>query len=226
MHSCVVSIQVGLPRTFVGREPWTSAILKQAAPGRRWLRREGLEGDGQADHRVHGGPDKAVLCYAAAHYPLWLAELPRTAPVCHATRVAGLEDLYGAFGENFTIVGASEAEVCLGDIYRAGAARVQVAQPRQPCRKLTRFWGVPDLEQRVRATGRSGWYLRVLEEGEVEPGLELILLDRAHREWTALQANQVMNDPHHASSAALAACPPLAESWKRQLNKRTKGTGE
>src|SRR5438270_8268217 len=117
----LVSIQVGRPRTRGDksstdsmRRQWRSAIFKEAVLGPVWLGKTNLVGDKQADRRFHGGPDKAVLAYSADHYPLWSADL-------------GILDLpYGAFGENFTISGLSEATVRLGDIYAIGATRVQV----------------------------------------------------------------------------------------------------
>jgi MOSC domain-containing protein YiiM len=161
------SIQVARPETRVdGRGSWRTAIDKKTVSGPIRLYLEGLAGDGQADPRFHGGPDKAVLVYAAAHYPLWHAELGR--PELSA----------GAFGENFTVDGQTEADVCIGDVYAVGSARVQVSQRRPPCVKLARFHQRPDLPRRVLKTGRTGWYLRVLEPGLVEAGEALTLIDR------------------------------------------------
>lgn len=181
----LVSIQVGQPAEY-GREgapdpldqPWRSGIFKAPVQGPVWLGRTHLAGDGQADRRVHGGPEQAVLAYAAQHYPLWRAEL-------------GIPEMdYGAFGENFTIDGLDEETVCLGDIYRIGAARVQVSQPRYPCWKLARRWHRNDLVARVLRTGRSGWYFRVLEEGWVEAGLAVRRLERPTPEQTILRAGE------------------------------------
>jgi len=129
----IVSLRVGMPRTF-GREgavdpmerPWRSGIFKEEVDEPVWLGRTNLVGDGQADLKHHGGPEKAVHVYAAAHYPAWQRELQRA-------------DLtYGAFGENFTVEGQTEETVCIGDTYRVGDAVVQVSQPRQPCWKPAR----------------------------------------------------------------------------------------
>lgn len=118
-----------------------------------------------------GGPEKAVLAYAADHYPLWRSELEP------------LELPYGTFGENFTIAGLTEETVCIGDIYIIGGAIVQISQPRQPCWKLARRWQVKDLVIRVPANGRTGWYFRVLKEGYIEQGVPVILLDRPYPQW-------------------------------------------
>src|SRR6202011_3972690 len=124
----LVSIQVGLPAVH-GQpgaadpldQPWRTGFFKTPLAGPVWLGRLNLVGDGQANLRVHGGADKAVLGYAASHYPLWRTEL-------------NMPDLpYGAFAENFTITLLDESRVCLGDVYVIGQARVQVSQPRQPC---------------------------------------------------------------------------------------------
>jgi MOSC domain-containing protein YiiM len=130
---------------------------------------------------------------------------------------------FGGFGENLTIAGLTEAAVCVGDVWRAGAVLLQVSQPRQPCWKLARRWRVKDLPARVVETGRSGWYLRVLSEGDIEAGYGLELLARANPEWTIARANRVLyfhrNDPDE--SAALAAVPGLSSSWRESLSRRT-----
>ena len=128
--SRLLSIQVGLPKTHGTEdaadpldEQWTSAIFKQPVKGAVWLGKENLDGDEQADRVNHGGPHRAVLMYAATHYPLWQDEL-------------GLNDIpYGGFGENFTSDGLAEDTVCIGDMYAIGASVVQVSQPRSPCWK-------------------------------------------------------------------------------------------
>src|SRR5439155_2561092 len=131
----LISIQVGLP-TIHGEpgaedpldQPWRTGFFKTPVAGPVHLGRTNLAGDGQANLRVHGGPDKAVLGYAASHYPLWRQELQKA-------------DLpYGAFAENFTITVLDESRVCLGDVYAIGNARVEVSQPRQPCANITHRW--------------------------------------------------------------------------------------
>jgi len=124
-------------------------VDKRAVEGPVWLGRENLAGDGQADRQHHGGPDHAVLAYSIDHYPAWREELGRELPP-------------GSFAENLAITGRDESTVCIGDTYAIGTALVQVAQPRQPCVKIARRLGIPDLTRRVERTGRTGWYLRVL----------------------------------------------------------------
>jgi MOSC domain-containing protein YiiM len=213
----LVSINVALPRElpppptgWPKDPPWLSrmsAIYKEPVAGPVWLGTINLDGDRQADLKNHGGEDKAVNAYPADHYPDWRATLARP------------EMTWGAFGENFTITGLDEETVCIGDIYQIGPARVQVTQPRQPCWKLARKWGVKDLVRQVERARRTGWYFRVLAEGEVGAGLPLVLLDRPHPEWTIARAFVTMHrrkrDPEAA--AALAACPELAASWRETL---------
>ena len=216
----LVSIQVGLPRAY-GREgaddpmgrPWETGFFKQAVDGLRWLGTTNLVGDGQADLVNHGGPDKAVLCYAASHYPGWRAELQRP-------------DLpHGAFGENFTIDGLTEETVCVGDVYRLGEAIVQVSQPRQPCWKLAWRWRLKELTALVERSGRTGWYIRVLEEGEVRAGLGLTLLKRPYPEWTVKRATFVMRHRQQGRTVAgeLAGCEALAASWRDRLAEAAAG---
>ena len=208
------SIQVGLPRRLGdGESPggtnraWTTGFVKEAVAGPVWLGRTNLAGDGQADREHHGGPEQAVLAYGAEHYPRWRAELGRP------------DFPHGAFAENFTIAGLDEGTVCVGDSYAVGGARVQVSQPRVPCWKIARRWGMPDLTKRVERTGRTGWYLRVLEEGEVAAGQAVTLFDRPYPEWTIARAHAAMRNRLRNSeeAAALAACPLLAPTWRAVL---------
>lgn len=210
----LLSIQVALPGVY-GRpdaddwmdEPWRTGFYKESVDGPRWLSQTNLAGDGQADLVNHGGPDKAVLAYAAAHYPVWRSDLARP------------ELPYGAFGENFTVDGQTEQTVAIGDIFRLGGAIVQVSQPRQPCWKLARRWRIKELTAMVEHTGRTGWYLRVLEEGEVEPGQAFTLLDRPHAAWTVARASRTMRTrtADRDAAAELASLPELASSWQTRL---------
>ena len=136
-----------------------SAGLKLPVDGRVGLGPLGLAGDEQADTVHHGGPEKAVLCYAAANYPRWRSGEGPDLPL-------------GAFFENVTldIPGWDETTLRLGETWRLGSAVVQVSEPRQPCYKLAKRWGIDDLVVRVQRTGMSGWYLRVLETGDVGAG--------------------------------------------------------
>ena len=155
----LVSVQVGRPRTVRWRgKAVSTGIYKEPVAGRIMLRRNNLDGDRQADLTVHGGLDKAVYVYPSEHYPIWQAELP------------GMRLPYGIFGENFTTEGLDESSVHIGDQFRIGGALVEVTQPRMPCYKLGIRFGRPDMPKRFHASGRCGFYLAVLQEGEVGAG--------------------------------------------------------
>ena len=176
MKSTILSIQIGKPRQQVATDPhdkpWTTGFFKQPVGGPVWVGRLNIEGDGQADLENHGGPDKAVLAYSADHFADWIAELGQQVPDAKS------DSLCGSFGENLSIAGLTETDVCIGDIWQAGDVRFQISQPRQPCWKLGRRWRRADLPKRVVQSGRTGWYLRVLDEGTLSPGDELTLLER------------------------------------------------
>ena len=189
-------------------QPWRTGFWKSPVDGPVWLGRTNLVGDGQANLKVHGGPDKAVLGYAASHYPHWRSEL-------------GMPDLkYGAFAENFDFSLLDESSVCLGDVYAIGDARVEVSQPRQPCKNITHRWKLPGLTERVEETGRHGWYMRVLAEGEVEAGDQVSLLDRPCPEWTVTRAFQAMRfrGTNRTEAVRLREVPALSEAWRHTLS--------
>ncbi|MGB7159115.1 MAG: MOSC domain-containing protein, partial [Tepidisphaeraceae bacterium] len=210
----LVSIQVGLPqaRGVEGAadpmdRPWTSGFVKEPVRGPVRVGATHLEGDGQADLWNHGGVDKAILAYSAEHYPLWREEL-------------ALPDMpFGAFGENFTIAGLDERTVCVGDVWQVGEVRVEVSQPRQPCWKLARRWRRQDLPQRVLENGRSGWYFRVLDEGNVEAEQTVTLLGRPFPRWTVAKVTDVMmhRQDDREATAELSKVTALAASWRAAL---------
>jgi MOSC domain-containing protein YiiM len=211
----ILSIQVGLPAVHgtPGAEdpldqPWRTGFYKSPVAGPVWLGRTNLVGDGQANLRAHGGPDKAVLGYAASHYPIWREELNKP-------------DLaYGSFAENFTIEHLDESSVCLGDVYAIADARVEVSQPRQPCENITHRWKIRGLTQRVEQTGRHGWYMRVLTEGEVAAGLPIELLERPYPEWTIARAFEAMRrrSADREEAVRLRGVPTLSASWRQTLS--------
>src|SRR5438876_4874986 len=180
----LVSINVGLPREvqWHGKTVLTS-IFKAPVAGLVKVKRLNLEGDRQSDLAVHGGADKAVYVYPAEHYAFWRAELP------------GVDLPWGAFGENFTMEGLIEDAVHIGDRFRIGSAELVVTQPRMPCFKLGIRFGRPDMVKRFLRSGRTGFYLAVLQEGDVAAGdsLEFIARD-THGITVADIANLFMAD--------------------------------
>ena len=206
MPPTLVSLNIGRARAGEGPPSWRSAIWKQPVLLPLELGAEGLAGDQQANRRVHGGPDKAVCVYSLDHAAWWRETL--VAPEWGA----------GAVGENFTVTGQTETSVCLGDVYQVGTALVQVSQPRSPCRTLARRWGRPDLPKRVVQSGRSGWYLRVLRDGQVEAGVPVTLIERPFAAWTIARVNHasygLVAGIGDADRRALAAVPVLAAAWR------------
>lgn len=213
----LLSIQAGLPKTIHDEKTldsidrsWTTGFFKLPVYGRIRLNRTNLDGDGQADLHNHGGIEKAINAYPHEHYGFWAERL-------------GIQNLeHGAFGENFTIGGLTESDVCIGDVFEIGEVRVQISQPRQPCWKLSRRWHVRDLALQVQNSGRTGWYFRVLTEGFVEADLPLILAERPYPQWTVALANDIMH--HHTSdmeaARSLMECHFLATRWRSTLAKR------
>ncbi|MGZ4800961.1 MAG: MOSC domain-containing protein, partial [Acidimicrobiia bacterium] len=172
-----------------------------------------LEGDDQADRTVHGGPDKAVYAYSADHFERWSSEL-------------GIDVGPGTFGENVTVVGVTEADVCIGDRWAWGDATLEVCQPRWPCFKLALHRGRSDIQGRMRSTGRTGWYLRVLEPGEVPAAGPIRLTTEDPAGVTVEDAHLAMSDRHLVEPdlvRAVATHPALAEQWREPLRDRIDG---
>ena len=166
----LVSVSVGVPREVRWRgQTVTTGIFKEPVEGRIALRKFNLDGDRQADLSVHGGQDKAVYAYPAEHYPCWQHEFPEAALP------------WGMFGENFTIEGLLEEDVHIGDRFRIGSAVVMVTQPRMPCYKLGIKFGRRDILKRFLASGRTGWYFAVVQEGEVGAGDTIELISRDNK---------------------------------------------
>ncbi|MGW8824417.1 MOSC domain-containing protein [Paenibacillus lautus] len=178
----IVSLNVGKPVTvdYQGKD-LSTGIYKQPVEGPLFLSSLNFEGDGQADLINHGGLDKAVCAYPSEHYPYWERSLCKPMP-------------YAAFGENLTLRGLLEDEVCIGDVYRIGGAVLQVSQPRYPCFKLSQKHGVKDMPARVLNTGYSGFYFRVLEEGKVSADSPVTRLDSQASGITVLEVLRMMKD--------------------------------
>jgi MOSC domain-containing protein YiiM len=166
----LVSVNVGVPRkvSWNGGEV-TTGILKEPVAGRVILRRLNLDGDRQADLTVHGGVNKAVYVYPSEHYPYWQKQLP------------GVTLPWGMFGENLTTKGLREEETHIGDRFRIGSALLMVTQPRLPCFKLGLKFGRNDMPKRFLVSQRMGFYLAVVEEGEIGAGDTIELEHRRER---------------------------------------------
>ena len=176
----LVSVNVGLPREVEWRgRTVNTGIFKSPVEGRVAVRTLNLEGDRQADLSVHGGPDKAVYGYPVEHYGSWGDELP------------GVALPPGSFGENLTTEGLLESELRIGDRFRVGSAVLRVTQPRMPCFKLAVKFRRDDMVKRFLASGRSGFYFAVDEEGEVAAGDAIEPLERATHEVTVSEVTRL-----------------------------------
>lgn len=209
ISAVIESLNIGLPKKeiFRGAEV-TTGICKVPVSGPLHLNRTGFEGDGVADLRHHGGPDKAVCVYSGSHYNYW-------------EDVLGVELPHAAFGENLTVSNMEEDQVCIGDIFQAGTALVQVSQPRQPCKTLAARYGRNDLVKLVVESGRTGFYFRVLKEGVVEKGTTIILREREPHNITVSFANYAFHyDKHnHERLREVLAVEALSGSWKQSFRK-------
>lgn len=189
-----------------------SGIDKHPVQGRLFLGPEGFAGDAQGDRRHHGGVEKAVHHYAHEHYAHWIAALgPRD-----------VLDRPGAFGENLSTHGLTEWDVAIGDTFRLGQAVLQVSQGRQPCWKLNLRFETADMAARVQKSGMTGWYYRVLEPGQVEPGDGLHLLDRLSPDWTIRRLWRVLyvDMMNRDELAAMAELDHLPENWRGHARRR------
>lgn len=207
----IVSVHAGLPRQIEWRgKAVTTSIFKTPVAGRVPVTRLNIAGDRQSDLSVHGGADKAVYAYPSEHYEFWRSELPGT-------------DLpFGAFGENLTTEGVREDGVHIGDRFRAGSAEFVVTQPRMPCFKLGIRFNRPDMVKRFLRSGRTGFYLAVLREGEIGAGdsIEPVALDASQitvADVVALYAADGANQDLLRRASESAALP---ESWREYFRER------
>ena len=206
----VVSINVGKPaRVPTANGDVLTSIFKAPLSGSVRVGRLNIEGDQQSDLRVHGGIHKAVYVYPSEHYDYWPGELPdQTMP-------------WGMFGENLTTAGLIESEVCIGDRFRVGSALLQVTQPRMPCFKLALRFGRPDMVKRFWKSGRSGFYVSVIEEGVIEPGSTIKRIPTAEPVITVAELVRLYRDPDPSRERILTALETsLAGSWKTELRER------
>ena len=208
----LVSLNIGLPATVVydGNRDMRSGILKKPVRGKVFLDRLGFAGDGVSDSANHGGDDKAICGYCFDHYGYWERELDR--------KLA-----FAAFGENLTISGLVETVIRIGDIYRLGEAEIQCTQPRQPCLKLNRIFGLKDMARKVQTTGFSGYYFRVLTPGWVAYDSALSLLQPGPGQFSVEAANNLMHGDDQRDLNKLreiVSFPPLSQSWREVFAQR------
>ena len=207
----ILALNVGRPQLVTRNgEPVSTAIFKQPVEGRVMLRTLNLDGDRQADLSVHGGPTKAVYVYPAEHYKYWRGELPE------------MDLPFGMFGENFTATGFDESTLNIGDQFSIGEALVMVTEPRMPCYKLGIRFGRVDIIKKFTVSERSGFYLAVLEEGEVEVGAEFQLVKRNEPSVTINDVTRLYS--HDRDNVELLrraiAVEELPEGWRTYFQDR------
>jgi MOSC domain-containing protein YiiM len=201
----VTSLNVGLPQKVYWKDRWvTTGIFKRPTDGPLWVRPLNIDGDQQADLRVHGGLNKAVYAYATEHYAYWQKQLPTF-------------DLpFGAFGENLTISGEFyEKEIHVGDRFRVGTAELMAVQPRMPCYKLGLRFGTDDIIRKFWLAARPGVYFRVIREGWVAPGDEVERLSNNEKEVTLLDIIRLFTEEKENQELLSRACQ--AEALPEEL---------
>lgn len=205
------AICTGTARPFNGVE--TSAIAKREREGVVQILEEGFAPDEQADRRVHGGPEMALHLYPLDHHAFWRGELGEI----------DLLDQPGAFGSNLAVRGISEQDVHIGDRFRIGSALVEISQPRQPCWKIEHRFGAKGMVAKIIATGRAGWYFRVLEIGDAQAGNVIERVAMGETEWNlarvfqALVAGKATLEELEELAKMPALAPKLRERAKSKL---------
>jgi ferredoxin-NADP reductase/MOSC domain-containing protein YiiM len=204
----LLSVNVGLPQevTWQGRTV-CSAIWKAPVDGRRMVRRLNIDGDGQGDLAGHGGEHRAVMVYQIESYRYWQNHFGRG------------EYPFGQFGENFTVDGLADAEVCIGDRYRIGRALFEVTQPRVTCYRVGIRMDEPEMAALLVKHRRPGFYFRVLEEGEVEAGDEITQVDRGPERISVLAIDALLYLPGHPRDQLERALrvPALSAGWRHSF---------
>jgi MOSC domain-containing protein YiiM len=213
----LVSVNVGLPRevTWKGKIVSTG-FFKSPVDGPVALRQHNLEGDGQADLSVHGGPTKAVYVYPSQHYDYWRNELDDSALA------------WGSFGENFTVDGTDEETVCVGDEFQVGSARVVVTEPRMPCFKLGIRFDRADMVKVFLKARRTGFYFGVVQEGTVQAGDHLERITQHPDELSIAEVTRLytIEKTNEALLRKAMSVTALPKSWRdlfQQQLKRLKG---
>jgi ferredoxin-NADP reductase/MOSC domain-containing protein YiiM/ferredoxin len=215
----LVSVNVGLPRniTWRGKTVYTG-IWKNPTQGRVKVRRLNIDGDGQGDLAGHGGLNRPVMVYQLDSYRYWERELGRN------------NLSYGQFGENFTVDGLPDAEVCIGDRYRIGSALFEISQPRVTCYRVGIRMEEPQMPMKLVAHHRPGFYFRVLEEGEVGAGDDIVKVADGTEHMSVAEIDAMLYLQGHTPEQLDRALriPALSEGWKGSfqaiLQEETRGT--
>lgn len=204
----LISLNVSMPEVveYKGYEINTG-IFKEPVAGRRRVSALNIEGDAQADLTVHGGVHKAVYAYPSEHYPTWKSELARD------------DFAYGQFGENLTVEGMTEGTVHIGDRFRIGTALLEVSQPRQPCYKLAMKMDMPTFPKLFLRSARVGFYLRVIDEGEIGAGDTIERVKEGEGRMSVADTSNILHFERDDVDRVrkLAALEALAPSWRAEF---------
>ncbi|MBR8461408.1 MOSC domain-containing protein [Campylobacter sp. faydin G-24] len=195
------------------KKVWKSAFFKVAQSGETFANELGFCGDSVADTKHHGGAEKAVFANSYENYTSWESYL-------------GLSNLpFGAMGENLTISGLDENNVCIGDVHQVGSLVLQVSQPRKPCFKISIRWGNKDFARHIFATGLTGWYYRVLESGSCKAGDEIKLISQDSIQMSVMSVNKLFFDPknHQNLLDKFFKLTTIANGWQNDIQKRIDG---
>src|SRR6201995_1483136 len=216
----LLSVNVGLPRDIAwkGRTVHTG-IWKSPVQGRCHARRLNLDGDGQGDLHGHGGEQRAVFVYQISSYRHWQEQLRRS------------DFVYGQFGENFTIEGMADDAVCIGDRYQIGSAVFEVTQPRVTCYRVGIRMNEPRMPALLTSSGRPGFYFRVLQQGEVGAGDDIVKVGEANERMSVAEVNALLYSPNHPHDRLQRALriEALSRGWRASfealLQSRSSGAG-
>jgi MOSC domain-containing protein YiiM len=214
MKGNIASLNIKLPEEVETQtKTYFTAYNKTPQQQPVYLHKTHFEGDGVGNTIHHGGSDKVVCAYPFEHYEKWTTELNLEVPLS-----------VPAFGENLTVRGLLEDDVCIGDVFSVGDAIVQITQPRQPCQTLASILCRPDMIKKVVDTGRTGYYLRVLKEGLVAAGDEMVLIEKHPANISVTESNRIkygfLKDADKIQR--LIEVKELAESMRESLQKRKK----
>ncbi|MDD2652762.1 MAG: MOSC domain-containing protein [Sulfurimonas sp.] len=219
MSSKVISLQIGKVKAYGKKESkdflgkyWESGSFKEPTLERLWAGKLGLSGDEVADKVHHGGEEKAIFANSYENYNEWSEFLGKEIP-------------FGALAENLTISGLHESSVCLGDIHKISEVILQVSQPRKPCWKISKRWNNKKFTHEIYATGLTGWYYRVLEEGFIKAGDEIVVLPHEEERISILDANMAFANPimHREILEKILTIPSIAPSYRTSIEKRIEG---
>jgi len=220
MKKSVVSIQVGKVKAYGDKESsefldkyWESASFKEAVDSKVFVGKGGIVGDEVADKVHHGGLEKAVFANSYENYKEW-------AEFLHVEELP-----FGALAENLTITGLHESSVHLGDIHKIGSTIMQVSQPRKPCFKIAKRWNNKKFTNEIYITGLTGWYYRVLQEGEIISGDEVIVKESDASRVSILDANMAFANPikYRDILEKILTIDSIAPNYRSSIEKRILG---